>query len=384
MPRAVAITCEGVSKSFALVDRGNAWRVALGLDAAVPRYHALEDVTVDVPKGRFVGVLGRNGAGKSTLLRIIGGVYAPETGRVLVSGAMSGLYELGLVGNPELTGRQYADRLLTVHGFSARRRAEMIAEIREFSELEDRFDDPVRTYSSGMGARLYFSTATAGQYDVYLLDEILSVGDQHFQSKCWRRLRDRLSHGATGILVTHDWASILRLCEMACILDRGKVIYSGPAERAVRRYLYGDEKGDELLDGVAKFRATPSYPATLPQGQDFLMAADVEIFKEADVFTTFIIERLQPGYGWETSLMSREPMLVGRAPGRYTVEISVPALPLEPGNYQCRIGLMLVEDDTRRRIGLDGFSWLNGTGLSLEVIGDGSRGLTLPVRWSVH
>jgi len=384
MPSAVAITCEGISKSFALVDRGNAWRVALGLDDKVPRYRALEGVTFDVPKGRFVGVLGRNGAGKSTLLRVIGGVYAPEKGRVSINGAMSGLYELGLVGNPELTGREYADRLLTVHGFSARKRAEMIAEIREFSELEDRFDDPVRTYSAGMGARLYFSTATAGQYEVYLLDEILSVGDQHFQSKCWRRLRDRLSRGATGILVTHDWSAILRLCETAHILDRGKVLYSGPAERAVRRYLYGEDEGDEFLKGVAKFLATPDYPAMLPQGEDFLMRADVEIFESADIFATFVIERLQPGYGWETSLMSRDPILVGNAPGRHTVEVSIPALPLEPGSYQCRIGLMLIEGETRRRIGLDGFSWLNGTGLALEVVGERSRGLTLPVRWSVH
>ena len=145
---------------------------------------------------------------------------------------MSGLYELGLVGNPQLTGRQYADRLLNVHGFSARERAAMIAEIHEFSELEDRFDDPVQTYSAGMGARLYFSTATAGRYDVYLLDEILSVGDQHFQSKCWRRLRDRVSAGAAGMLVTHDWSAILRICETAHILDRGKVLYSGPGRKS--------------------------------------------------------------------------------------------------------------------------------------------------------
>jgi len=383
MSRAVAITCEGVSKSFALIDRGNAWRIALGFDASVPRFSALQNVTFDVPKGQFVGVLGRNGAGKSTLLRIVGGAYAPDMGRVSVVGAMSALYELGVVGSRELTGRQYADRLLAVHGFSARERAEMIAEIHDFSELEDRFDDPVQTYSAGMGARLYFSTATAGQYDVYLLDEILSVGDQHFQSKCWRRLRDRISCGATGILVTHDWAAILRLCETAHILDRGKAIFSGPADRAVRRYLYGDEKGEEFLDGVAKFLGLPSYASTMRQGGDFTMHAEAEILQPSQVFATFTIERLQPGFGWETSVMSRDPILVGSAPGRYAVDISVPSLPLEPGHYQCRLGLMLV-DETRRRIGLDGFSWLNGTGLALEVVGQKQEGLMLPVRWTLH
>ncbi|MGY3534254.1 lipopolysaccharide transport system ATP-binding protein [Bradyrhizobium embrapense] len=383
MRRAVAITCEGVSKSFALIDRGNAWRIALGRDASVSRYKALQDVTFDVPKGQFVGVLGRNGAGKSTLLRIIGGAYSPDVGRVSVTGAMSALYELGVVGNRELTGRQYADRLLMVHGFAARERLEMIAEIQDFSELEDRFDDPVQTYSAGMGARLYFATATAGQYDVYLLDEILSVGDQHFQSKCWRRMRDRLSRGATGILVTHDWSAILRLCETARVLDGGKVVFSGPADRAVRQYLYGDQAGDEYVAGVAKFRGRPSYPSTVRQGEDFVMRAEVEIFQPSEVFSTFTIERLQPGFGWETSLMSRAPVLVGDAPGCYAVDISVPALPLEPGRYQCRLGVMLV-DETRRRIGLDGFSWLDGNGLALEVVGQAAEGLLLPARWTLH
>ncbi len=383
MRRAVAITCEGVSKSFALIDRGNAWRIAFGLDRAVSRYKALQDVTFDVPKGQFVGILGRNGAGKSTLLRVIGGAYSPDVGRVSVTGAMSALYELGVVGSRELTGRQYADRLLMVHGFGARERSEMIAEIQDFSELEDRFDDPVQTYSAGMGARLYFATATAGQYDVYLLDEILSVGDQHFQSKCWRRLRDRLSRGATGILVTHDWAAILRLCETARVLDGGKVVFSGPADRAVRQYLYGDQAGDDYVRGIAKFREVPSYPPVIRQGDDFVMRAEVDIFQPAEVFSTFMVERLQPGFGWETSVMSRAPVLVGNAPGRYAVEVSVPAFPLEPGHYQCRLGVMLV-DETRKRIGLDGFSWLDGNGLALEVAGQAAEGLVLPARWALH
>src|SRR5262245_7374012 len=241
MPRAVAVSCKGVSKSFALVDKGSAWRLAFGAGRGVPHIKALDDVTFDVPKGQFVGILGRNGAGKSTLLRVLGGVFAPDSGQITIGGALSGLYELGLVGNPQLTGRQYAERLLTVHGFNRCERKEMIADIHEFTELGDRFEDPVLTYSAGMGARLYFATATAGRYDVYLIDEVLSVGDQHFQSKCWRRLRDRVSTGASGVLVTHDWAAIVKLSEIAYVLEKGCIIYSGPAERAARHYLYGEQ-----------------------------------------------------------------------------------------------------------------------------------------------
>jgi lipopolysaccharide transport system ATP-binding protein len=382
MSRAIAITCQGVSKRFALVDGGSAWRLAFGAGKDVPTYQALSDVSFDVPKGQFVGVLGRNGAGKSTLLRVIGGVYASDTGRVAVNGAMSAIYELGLVGNPQLTGRAYADRLLTVHGFSRRERDEMIADIHEFSELGDRFEDPVLTYSAGMTARLFFSTATAGRYDVYLLDEILSVGDQHFQAKCWRRLRDRISGGASGVLVTHDWAAIVRMCETAYVLENGNVIFGGPAERAARLYLYGEDARETHREGIAHFLSRPQTPIIAPAGEDLDIVVDAQIETAAQVGCVFVIERLQPGFGWETALMSRGVAAVGSKPGIYEVHVSVPKLPLEPGSYQ--VGLHLVMPDPEiqgRRVALDGWSWLNGNGIALEITGDPARGSLLPLQW---
>lgn len=385
MPQAIAITCQGVSKSFALVDGGNAWRLAFGAGQGLQRFQALSDINFTVPKGQFVGILGRNGAGKSTLLRVLGGVYSPDTGSVTVSGAMSAIYELGLVGNPQLTGRAYADRLLTVHGFSSNDRAEMIADIQDFSELGDRFDDPVLTYSAGMGARLFFATATAGSYEVYLLDEILSVGDQHFQAKCWRRLRDRVSRGASGVLVTHDWAAVVRICETAHLLQQGRQIFSGPAEKAARLYLYGKEARESFHEGVARFRLFPASPIEAQPGVDLTLHAEAEILKEAQVGCVMVIERLQPGYGWETALMSRDVSLIGRSPGRYSIEISVPSLPLEPGAYQISLHLVMPDPEIPgRRIALDGRSWLNGDGLALEVVGVPGSGLSLPLRWQVE
>jgi lipopolysaccharide transport system ATP-binding protein len=385
MARAVAITCQGVSKSFALVDAGNAWRLAFSGGADVERYHALSDVSFDVPKGQFMGVLGRNGAGKSTLLRVIGGVYAPDRGRAVIHGALSGLYELGLVGNPQLTGRAYADRLLTVHGRSQAERAAMIADIHDFSELGGRFDDPVLTYSAGMCARLFFATATSGCYDVYLLDEILSVGDQHFQAKCWRRMRERVSRGASGVLVTHDWSAIIRLCETAHVLDKGRVVFSGPSERAARRYLYGEAARSTYQEGVARFeRGSVRYPLRTAAGQDFRLLADCVIETPAEVGAVTVIERLQPGFGWETALMSRAPTRVGATPGRYELRVDAPALPLEPGAYQISLHLFMPSpDNPRARVILDGFSWLDGDGLPLEVTGREGAGLVLPTRWSL-
>jgi lipopolysaccharide transport system ATP-binding protein len=385
MPAAIAISCQGVSKAFALVDGGNAWRLAFGAAKDVPVFQALHDVSFGVPKGQFVGVLGRNGAGKSTLLRVVGGVYAADTGQVMVNGAMSAIYELGLVGNPELTGRAYADRLLTVHGFSRSLRAAMVADIHEFSELGDRYEDPVLTYSAGMTARLFFATATAGNYDVYLLDEILAVGDKHFQAKCWRRLRDRISQGASGVLVTHDWSAILRMCETAYVLEGGKVIFGGAAERAVRLYLYGKDAREVFHEGVAHFTSRPNTPIRALSGQNLAIVATATIETPAQVGCVFVVERLQPGFGWETALMSRGVTPVGTAEGQYKIEIALRDLPLDPGLYQ--VGLHLVMPDPEiegRRIPLDGWSWLNGNGLALEVTGDATGGLTLPMRWKVE
>ena len=385
MSHAVAITCTGVSKSFALVDKGNAWRVLFGGQLGLPAFEALKDISFDVPKGQFIGILGRNGAGKSTLLRVIGGVYSANRGRVTINGALSGLYELGLVGNPELTGRVYADRLLTVQGFDTRARKAMIADVHDFSELGDRFDDPVLTYSSGMTARLFFSTATAGFYRVYLLDEILSVGDQHFQSKCWRRLRDRVARGASGVLVTHDWSAIIKLCETAYILENGSFVFSGPPERAARLYLYGEASKQPTTEGIAHFVAKPADRLIARVGEDFSLGLEVEIKKSADVGVVFIIERLQPGYGWEIALMSREVGVVGREPGYYAVDILTQHLPLEPGLYQISVNLVMPDPEfPGRRINLGGYAWLDGNGISLEVEGSEQGGLRLPTYWKVE
>jgi lipopolysaccharide transport system ATP-binding protein len=375
-----------VSKVFPLVDGGNAWRIAFGTGGEVPTFAALTEVSFEVPKGQFVGVLGRNGAGKSTLLRVIGGVYSADRGKVSVNGSLSALYELGLVGNRLLTGREYADRLLTVHGFGSRERASMIEDIHEFSELGDRLGDPIGTYSTGMTARLFFATATTGHYDVYLLDEILSVGDAHFQGKCWRRLRDRISRGASGVLVTHDWSAILRLCETAHIIDQGRIKFSGPASRAVRIYLYGEAERAPYLAGIARFTRRPQTPIRARPAEDLSLGFEATIDRPAKVSATCVVERLQPGFGWETVLMSRSPQPVGEEPGRYQIDVSIGHLPLEAGSYQFGAHLITGDpDNPGRRVALDGFSWLNGDGLELQVEDDASApGLALPLTWSVR
>jgi lipopolysaccharide transport system ATP-binding protein len=213
---------------------------------------------------------------------------------------------------------------------------------------------------------------------------VLSVGDQHFQSKCWRRLRDRVSGGASGVLVTHVWSAIVKLCETAHVLDRGKVVFSGPAERAARRYLYGETARSTFRNGIARFSGPPVYPRAIRTGADFKLEAEAEILTPAEVGAVVVVERLQPGYGWETGLMSRRLCAVGEKPGRYHVSVEIPALPLEPGSYQISLHLAMPNPkSTVTRIALDGFSWLDGNGLELIVEGPGGRGLSLPADWKV-
>jgi lipopolysaccharide transport system ATP-binding protein len=381
---AIAVSCRGVSKRFPLVDRGSGWRVALGLTAGMPRFTALDDVSFDVPKGQFVGLIGRNGAGKSTMLRILGGIYSPDAGTVAIGGELSGLYELGLAGNPMMSGRAYADRLLAIQGLRREDRTRLVDEIKTFSELGDRFEDPIQTYSAGMSARLFFSAATARKYDVYLIDEILSVGDQHFQAKCWRRLRERVRDGASGVLVTHDWSAVARLCESANLLQSGKIVFAGPADAAVRTYLFGDERRQPSTGGVARFAKEPAVPLRGRQGEDFHITLHVEILEAIPVSCVSLIERFDRGSGWEICLMSRGPTLVGNEPGHYGVDIVIPRLPLEGGHYE--FGATLVTPD-RDRGGkavtiLDSRSWINGDAwpLDVEAVIDG---LDLGERWSV-
>ncbi len=380
----IAASCTDVSKSFALIDAGSVWRAAFSNAPDIQRFQALSDVTFEVPKGQFVGVLGHNGAGKSTLLRAVGGVYPADKGVIVINGSMSGLYELGLVGHSQLTGRQYADRLLTVHGFSGRQRAEMIADIHDFSELDERFDDPVQTYSAGMGARLFFATATAGQYEFYLLDEVLAVGDQHFQSKCWKRLMDRIAHGASGILVTHDWSAVIKLCVSAHVLERGKVIFSGPSERASRVYLYGNDSMPEMRADIARIVEAPASPMPCAAGEDFELTAMIEIMKPEPVRIALVIEQLQPGFGWETIVMTRSMQNVGSEPGMYMVHFQVPRLPLAPGSYA--VSLQLVASDpelVNQNIIADSRGWLTGNGLELVVTTGNGPAMTLPCKWSL-
>ncbi|CAN5427680.1 hypothetical protein BH09SUM1_BH09SUM1_04200 [soil metagenome] len=186
-------------------------------------FFALRDVSLEIPRGRTVGIVGPNGAGKSTLLKLITGVLLPTTGSIELNGRVAALLELGTGFHGEFTGRQniYVNGQLL--GFSHGEMAELEEEIIGFSELGDFIDQPIRTYSSGMIMRLGFSIAASLRPQILIVDEALSVGDARFSQKCIRRIREFRDAGATILFVSHDAAAIVTLCDEAVLLEKGRV-----------------------------------------------------------------------------------------------------------------------------------------------------------------
>lgn len=362
----VALRCVNLFKSYPVQRELRVWRVLFGAGAQGQMIHALRDITMSVPRGTIVGILGKNGAGKSTLLRVLGGVYQPTQGRVEAHGQIAGLFELGGMGNPNLTGREYATRYLRVMGAMSGQIANFLADIQEFSELDEAFDHRVRTYSSGMGARLYFATATVLQNEIYLIDELLSVGDEHFQAKCWQRMRQRLLNGASGVLVTHDWSAVLKLCEQAHVIEQGKFSFSGPSDQAVVSYL----KLPVASASIARF--SPSNPQSFVaySGRDTNIELLVDILEPAVVDLAISVEMLRIGIGWEIMLLA-DRIPVADQPGRYAVNVSIPNLPLVSGDYSLNVFLsrrkLTPQDAT---VSFDMRSWTTGNGYLLKVEGE--------------
>jgi ABC-type polysaccharide/polyol phosphate transport system ATPase subunit len=199
-------------------------------------YLALKRVSLDIRKGETFGVVGRNGAGKSTLLKLVARILQPTGGRVRVAGAVAPLLDISGGFHPELTGRENVFLNGAMLGFSTREMRRRFESIARFAELGDFIEAPVRTYSSGMIARLGFAIATDVEPDILLIDEVLAVGDEKFRAKCADRMRRFREGGATIVLVSHDLQAVRDLCGRAVWLNQGQVEALGPVEEVVARY----------------------------------------------------------------------------------------------------------------------------------------------------
>lgn len=199
-------------------------------------FWALRDISLAVREGESVALVGHNGAGKSTLLSLIVGVTAPTSGTIRTCGRIGSLLELGTGFQPELTARENIYLCGSLLGF---RRAELDARFDEivlFSELERFLDEPIRTFSTGMVARLGFAVAVHRDPDILVLDEVFSVGDQNFQKKCVARIHDFRKRGKTLLFVSHQMESVISTCDRAIWLDHGRLRMDGPVEQVAQAY----------------------------------------------------------------------------------------------------------------------------------------------------
>jgi ABC-type polysaccharide/polyol phosphate transport system ATPase subunit len=239
-PRRPAVVCEGLSKTFRLpYDRAYTLKQRVlhpGQSRAAKPLQALRDVSFAIEQGEFFGVIGRNGSGKSTLLKCLAGIYVPNRGSIGVSGRISPFIELGVGFNPELTALDNVvlnASLLGIPPSEARGRFE---DIICFAELEEFVDLKLKNYSSGMFVRLGFAAAIQADADIYLVDEVLAVGDAPFQEKCFDTFRRLMIEGRTVVFVTHDLASVERFCHRAMLLDHGQMAAIGEPHEVVQVY----------------------------------------------------------------------------------------------------------------------------------------------------
>jgi ABC-2 type transport system ATP-binding protein len=235
-----AIVVEGVSKSFRISTepthslKERLVRLVRLRRAGYEVFPALGRLDLSVPSGQTVGILGHNGSGKSTLLKCIAGIITPSTGSVGVRGRLTSLLELGAGFHPDLTGRENVYINAAFYGMGRRDIDRVFDDIVDFAELARFIDEPVKHYSSGMYVRLGFAVAVNLDPDVLLVDEVLAVGDEAFQTKCLSRIKQFQDEGRTIVFVTHDAETVRRVCDRAVVLHEGEVAFDGDPAHAIR------------------------------------------------------------------------------------------------------------------------------------------------------
>jgi len=235
-----AIEVRNMSKDFKLIyDKPNTLkeRLVFWKNTKKEYRHVLKNINLNIKKGETVALIGTNGSGKSTLLKLMTKIIYPTKGTIKTNGKLTSLLELGAGFHPDFTGRENIYFNASIFGLTAAEIDKRVVDIIKFSELEDFIDAPVRTYSSGMYMRLAFSVAINVDAEILLIDEILAVGDQHFQDKCFEKLHELKNSGRTIVIVSHSLDSVKKLCNRAVWIYDGEVKLDGKTGEVIDEYL---------------------------------------------------------------------------------------------------------------------------------------------------
>ncbi len=379
-PRPVMLALRNVTKSF--VRHKSLWHRLLfwfGVPVQTAEVISVVDsVSFEVRRGECVGLIGQNGAGKSTLLKLITRTMRPTSGRVEAAQSVSAILELGLGFNPEFTGRENIRHSGGMLGFSPERVEALLPSIEDFAEIGEYFDRPLRTYSSGMSARLAFALATAERPDVLIVDEVLSVGDAYFQHKSFARIRSFRESGSTILLVTHGLGDVRELCDRAILMDKGRVLRDGAPDEVVDFYnalvtekesamLTVEQRRDKqgwsvtrfgdyraMVKDVALFAGdTRNRIATARSGQKVRAEITVEAVDQLPKLVLGLMIRDRTGHVvWGTNTWHTKQIVIHVQPGEQVVFSYEFDCKLGPGSYS--ISTALVSSGTHLD---DNFEW---------------------------
>lgn len=322
-------------------------------------HYALDNVSFEVKEGELLGIIGVNGSGKSTLLKIITGVLQPTKGKVTVNGKISALLELGAGFNPEYTGIENIYFNGLVMGFSRKEMDEKVQGIIEFADIGEFINQPVKTYSSGMLVRLAYAVAVSIEPDILIVDEALAVGDVYFQMKSMSKMEELFRKGKTVIFVSHDTASVRKLCNTAIYLDKGKIIAKGTAKEVVDLY---EEKAREVMSNSVQ---TTEKDNVKQVSTDMLKTESPETFVQNREYEK-LVEHSREGNGkarvCNLELLSedRKPLTIVEGNGVGIIRISI----VFNEECQCSVGYHIRDEKNEQILGsntlYEGMGEING------------------------
>lgn len=309
----------------------------------------LKDISFTINEGDFFGIVGRNGSGKSTLLKTIAGIYTPNSGNVKVHGSLVPFIELGVGFNPELTGRENIFLNGALLGFSHEEMESMYSAIVEFAELEDFMEERLKNYSSGMQVRLAFSIAIRAHADILLLDEVLAVGDEAFQKKCYSYFDKLKREKRTVILVTHDMAAVERFCTKAAFIEDGHVKMIGKPYRIAAAYSRSNSQNYDRTTGLnSDNEGTVPFKIVLRGADDKektmydfeeTMTVDLSWQQKGVKHVGVAIFRENGEYVYGPNTYQEKTSAIKDQTARYTVKLN-----LNEGRYFIKAGLMGAND----------------------------------------
>jgi ABC-2 type transport system ATP-binding protein len=248
---AVSVRVEHATKEFTLRYHRTIKQItiaAMRKQTISDSFKAVNDVSFDIEEGESIGLMGLNGSGKSTLLKLVSGVMKPDSGSVLTRGRIAGLVATGAGFHPQLTGRDNVYLNAAILGMSEAETKRKFEQIVDFADIGRFLDTPVGHYSSGMFSRLGFAVAVHTDSDIFLIDEVLAVGDKPFKRKCMARMEEIRGEGRTMFYVSHAAGSVRKMCDRVLVLEKGVLGYDGPVEEGIRFLHYNDDEDDNLQE----------------------------------------------------------------------------------------------------------------------------------------